>query len=163
MKDVIKFFGFLLYTTTIFFLPNQAWLLLLFAFHILCMIFAKVSWKKSMIKTSKILPFILFTFIVNCLLDEWKTALWIGVKLLLVCHITVIYSETTSIMRGSRNDTSFMFATQKIAHPTRRNKGNGMYCFICYSNPKKGFNRGKRSLQSKENRVACKKYASHIR
>lgn len=98
VKDVIKFFGFLLYTTTIFFLPNQAWLLLLFAFHILCMIFAKVSWKKSMIKTSKILPFILFTFIVNC-----------------------------------------------------------------YSNPKKGFNRGKRSLQSKENRVACKKYASHIR
>ena len=39
----------------------------------------------------------LFTFLINCWLDTINNAIWIGIKLIIVCNITVIYSKTTSI------------------------------------------------------------------
>lgn len=42
------------------------------------------------------MPFILLTFIINCLLDTYINAIWMAIKLLLVCNITFIYSQTTS-------------------------------------------------------------------
>lgn len=116
MKDVVKFLDFLCYTTAIFFLPNTPWIILLLGFHVLLMLVAKISWKRVTNKTLKILPFILFTFVINGLLDEWKTAIWISIKLWLVCQITVIYSETTSIMRCSRNDLHTLHTLKTIAH-----------------------------------------------
>ena len=40
---------------------------------------------------------ILFTFIFNILLDNYINAIWMAVKLLLVCNATYIYSRTITV------------------------------------------------------------------
>ena len=61
------------------------------------MIFTKINFKKVIIRSIKILPFIIFTFIINCILDNYINAFLVGIKLLLVCNITIIYSEVVTI------------------------------------------------------------------
>ena len=62
----------------------------------------------------QVLPFIIFTFVINCVLDNVINAIWIGVKLLLVCNITIIYSETTSIDRNCNNYKSIMLSIENF-------------------------------------------------
>ena len=57
----------------------------------------KLSFKKAIFNTLKILPFVLFTFIINLFLDSFIFALWIGIKLIIVCNTTFIYSQTTTV------------------------------------------------------------------
>ena len=102
MRNVIRFLLFITYSTSIFFMPNNNLILLFFVFNLFIMLIAKVQPKKVILKNFQILPFILFTFVINCMLDNFNNAVWIGVKLLIVCNITIIYSETTSITRSCR-------------------------------------------------------------
>lgn len=110
MKNVIRFIGFIIYSTTIFFLPNNRLILLFFAFNLCILFVKKLSIKKVFNKSIKILPFIIFTFLINILLDDFYNALWIGIKLFIVCNITIIYSETTNITRYSRNNKNTLFS-----------------------------------------------------
>ena len=57
----------------------------------------KVNFKKAIINLTKYLPFILFTFIFNLILDNYINAIWMAVKLLLVCNTTYIYSRTITV------------------------------------------------------------------
>lgn len=98
MKDIIKFLMFILYSTSIFFFPNNQYILVFVAINLITMIMVKTQIKKVVSRTIKILPFILFTFFINCLLDEWVNATWIGIKLLIVCNITMVYASTTKVM-----------------------------------------------------------------
>lgn len=108
MKNVIKFLVFITYSTSIFFLPNNKLILFPIFFNLFIMLFKKIQTKKVIIKTLSILPFIIFTFIINCILDNFTNSLWIGIKLLIVCNITIIYSETTSIIRNCRNNKNIV-------------------------------------------------------
>mgnify|MGYP001853339638 CR=1 FL=1 len=108
MKNVLKFLIFILYATVIFLLPNHPLIFILLPIHLIIIIFAKLKWKMIIKSTCKILPFIFFTFIINCILDELINAFWVGIKLLIVCNITIIYSQTTSITRYCRNNPTFM-------------------------------------------------------
>lgn len=45
----------------------------------------------------KLLPFILLTVIVNCLLSNYEYAILVAIKLILVCNVTYIYSKTTTV------------------------------------------------------------------
>ena len=45
-------------------------------------------------------------------LDEFYYAMWIGIKLIIVCNITIIYSNTTTIIRNSRNNKAIVHATK---------------------------------------------------
>lgn len=108
MKNSIKFLIFILYATVVFFLPNNANILFLFIFHVILMLFLKTNYKKIVKNLINFLPFILFTVIFNWLLDNYMNAIWIGVKLLLVCNITFIYAQTTTIGRNSKNNKIFM-------------------------------------------------------
>ena len=103
MNNVIRFLGFIIYATSIFFLPNNPLILIFFILNFIIILIKKLSIKKVLRKNLVILPFVLFTFAINCILDDVINALWIGVKLILVCNITIIYSETTSIDRNSKN------------------------------------------------------------
>ena len=111
MKNVIKFFGFIIYSTSIFFLPNNRFILLLFIFNILVCFWFKIKINKVVSKSFQVLPFIAFTFVINFILDNFYVALWVGIKLLMVCNITIIYSETTSVARHIRNNKNNMFTT----------------------------------------------------
>ena len=111
MANVIKFLLFIAYSTSIFFLPNNNFLLVFVILNLLLILAKKIKIKKVIYKTIQVLPFIAFTFIINCILDNFYNALWIGIKLFLVCNITIIYSETTSIARNCRNNKENMFST----------------------------------------------------
>ena len=102
MKNVIKFLLFLTYSTCIFFLPNNYFILVPIFINLIIIIFSKVKINKLIIKSINILPFILFVLIINLFLDNYINALLTAVKLIIVCTITITYSETTSMLRYSR-------------------------------------------------------------
>lgn len=97
MKEVIKFLAFIIYATTIFFMPNQSIVLVILVINIIVMWVAKIRIKDTFKNIIKFVPFILFTVVVNCILADAKMALWVGIKLLLVCNITFLYSKTTTV------------------------------------------------------------------
>ncbi|MCI9246372.1 MAG: hypothetical protein HFJ30_04515 [Clostridia bacterium] len=96
MKNIITFILFLLYATAIFFIPNNIFLLCPFVINMILWLITKSNMKKTITNLFKIAPFVLLTFLINCWLDTYINALWMAVKLLLVCNITFIYSQTTT-------------------------------------------------------------------
>ena len=98
MKNATKFLLFVTYATGIFFLPNNKFIILFAIFNLFIVIINKLHPKKIVTKSMQVLPFIVFTFIINCMLDSVYNALWIGLKLFIVCNITIIYSETTNAL-----------------------------------------------------------------
>lgn len=114
MKDIIKFLCFIFYSTSIFFLPNSSLICIFILINFIIGFISKVAITKLIKSTLKILPFIIFTFLINCLLDEFLNAFWIGIKLLIVCNITVVYSNTTTVIRNCRNNKTIMYATEII-------------------------------------------------
>lgn len=98
MKDFIKFIIFIVATTTVFFLPNSIIISIMIIFiNLVAILILKISMKKIFLGILKIMPFIIFTFIVNIILDNFYNAIWIGIKLILVCNITYIYSSISTI------------------------------------------------------------------
>lgn len=117
MVELIKFLIFIAYSTIVFFVPNNELVYIPFCVNIVliiaCLIFTYVYEKKTkrinkykvtsiFYTTLKILPFIIFTFIINCFLDNYINAFFIGLKLLIVCNITVIYSFTTNTLKTAQ-------------------------------------------------------------
>lgn len=99
MKNIIKFILFLLYSTSIFFFPNNKIIFTFIAINLILMLITFKNIKKVVLSTFKIIPFVLFTFIINIFLDSFTNSLWIGIKLILVCNVTFIYSYTTTILQ----------------------------------------------------------------
>lgn len=97
MKETLKFMIFIIYCTAIFFFPNNVVILAFALINMIAMLFMRKHIKNIIYGTLKILPFIIFTFIINCFLDELINAIWIGIKLLIVCNITMTYSKTTTV------------------------------------------------------------------
>lgn len=97
---MIKFLLFLIYTTTVFFLPNHYYILVLIPINLFVMFiarfFARSSVRKIFFGMLKFLPFVLLTFLFNFWLDTLENAVWISYKLIIVCQITMIYASTTS-------------------------------------------------------------------
>ena len=96
MKNIITFIMFLVYATAIFLMPNSFFLLCPLIINIALGIVTKSNIKKVIKNLLKIFPFVLLTFVINCWLDSYINALWMAAKLLLVCNITFIYSQTTT-------------------------------------------------------------------
>ena len=112
MKEIIKFLAFLCYATSIFFIPNNIVILLAFLVNIAIIFLAKINIKYVIKNLLVFLPFILFTVIINCILDYYINAIWVGIKLLLVCNITFIYSKTTTIRKLCKNNFKAMHSTK---------------------------------------------------
>jgi len=101
MKNLIKFILFLIYTVGIFFVSNYIVLGCVMVFNILLMILLRINVISTIKNILKLLPFILFTAIINVIFSDLKFALLIGVRLILVCNISYIYSRTISYMEFS--------------------------------------------------------------
>lgn len=96
MKKVTQFLLFLIYATVIFIIPNSILILVPLVINIILLIVTKTSLKNAIKNLAKFLPFVLLTFVINCWLDTYINAIWMAIKLLLVCNITYIYSRTTT-------------------------------------------------------------------
>ena len=96
MKNLIKFILFLIYTIGIFFIKDYLILGLVTIFNISLMIALKISIKNEINNLLKLLPFILFTVIINILFIDLEFAILIGIRLILVCNLSYIFSKTIS-------------------------------------------------------------------
>lgn len=114
MKNLISFIIFIVYDTLIFFLPNNEIILICILINLVLIIFTKISIKHLFNSILSVLPFIIFTFVINCFMDNFMSAIWIGIKLIIVCNITIIYSSTTSVIRSSRNNKIIMYSIKNI-------------------------------------------------
>lgn len=114
MKNLISFIIFIVYDTLIFFLPNNEIILICVLINLVLIILTKINIKRLFNSILGILPFIIFTFIINCFMDNFMNAIWIGIKLIIVCNITIIYASTTSVIRSSRNNKIIMYSIKNI-------------------------------------------------
>lgn len=97
MKNVISFLAFIIYSTLIFFTPNNyIYIIIISSINIMAMIFVKINIKNAIKNIINLLPFILFTGIINCILENYIYAIFISTKLILVCNITYTYSRMTT-------------------------------------------------------------------
>lgn len=98
MKNIIKFICFLIYTIALFYIKDYFVLFVLFSFQLLLMFMANVS-IKGVIKTIfHLMPFILFTVIINAFVMSLEEAILIGIRLIIVCYMTYIFGKTTTAM-----------------------------------------------------------------
>lgn len=98
MKNLIKFIIFLIYTILLFFIKNYVIFGLIAVFNIILMLAIKINIKNSINNLLKLFPFILFTAVINILFANLQFAILIGIRLILVCNFTYIFSKTMSYM-----------------------------------------------------------------
>lgn len=91
------FLVFILYATLIFFIDCNILLLIVLLLNILAMVLLKVKISEAISNIIKLLPFILLTVVVNCVLSNYQYAILVAIKLMLVCNVTYIYSKTTTV------------------------------------------------------------------
>lgn len=93
MLLIISFLAFIIYTVSIFMFKSYSLLALCIGVNLLFMIAFKVSFKRAFFAVWKILPFILFTGVINGLIGGFELGVLISVRLILVCNITYIFSS----------------------------------------------------------------------
>lgn len=112
MKNIIKFILFLIYVIGIFFINDYSLLGIILLFNIALLIISKISIKKSIINLIKLLPFILFTTLINIIFASLLEALLITIRLILVCNISYIFSKTITYLE-------FADVIEKIFYPLK--------------------------------------------
>lgn len=84
---------FLIYTSLIFFLKEPTTLICVALINLCLMLIFKISLKKMIMFILRLMLFILFTVLLNILLGSLEIGILIGIRLILVCSITYIYSS----------------------------------------------------------------------
>lgn len=93
-----KFIIFLFYVFAIFFLPDRWWVVVIYGMVTTLYSFVqRVNYKKILQSLGSILPFVLATFCFNWWLSDLQKAIFVAVKLMLVCNATMTYAQITSI------------------------------------------------------------------
>lgn len=93
MLSVILFVIFLIYTFLIFLIKKYSLLFIVFVINILITIILKENIKKVIFAILKIMPFIIFTSVINIAFSGFSYGILIGIRLILVCQITYVYAK----------------------------------------------------------------------
>ena len=93
MLHIISFILFLTYTVLIFFIKEYYMLGIVLIINIILMLILKENIKKSIIFILKLLPFIIFTSVINIAFSGINFGILICIRLILVCNITYIYTQ----------------------------------------------------------------------
>lgn len=96
--NIIKFILFLTYVILIFFIKNNIALIGALVIDIILIAIYKINLKKILNNLIKISVFILITAIINAFVVDINYAILIGIKLILVCIMTYIFSQMLSYM-----------------------------------------------------------------
>ncbi len=117
LKNIVKFILFLIYTISIFFIKNYILLTLILFINISLILISKININKAIKSLIKLMPFILFTVVINIIFVDLKFAILIGVRLILVCNISYVFSKTISY-------TEFGEVIEKLLFPLKIFKVN---------------------------------------
>lgn len=110
--NIIKFIFFLLYVISIFFIKNNIALIGALIINIVLILIYKINLKKLLNSLNKISIFVLITALINVFVVDINYAIIIGIKLILVCSITYIFSTTLSYME-------FATVIETLAYPLK--------------------------------------------
>lgn len=99
MIAIIEFILFILYTILIFFLKEYYLLAIIAGVNLLLMIILRVNIKNAVFAIVKLLPVIIFTTLINIWISGISFGLLVGIRLILVCNITYIFSKKTTFSK----------------------------------------------------------------
>ncbi len=118
----IALIAFLIYTSYIFFIKEYIILGFVFLINLILMGLLKVNLKKAFFFILKLMPFILFTGILNILLGDLSLGILISIRLILVCNITYIFSSKMTPKKLESSIEKLLFPL-KIFKVNTRNIG----------------------------------------
>ncbi len=98
MKNVIKIILFLVYTMSIFFIKHYQFPIIILGINMLLTLMLKISAKEEIRNIFSVIFFIFLTAVINMVVVDIKTGIMIGIKLILVCNITFIFSKQINYM-----------------------------------------------------------------
>lgn len=93
MKNVIKLILFLAYTIAIFLVKHDMFAVIVLAINLLLTLLLKISIKEEIGNLLGISIFVVLTALINGIVVDPRSGIMIGIKLLLVCNITFIFSR----------------------------------------------------------------------
>lgn len=96
MKNVIKLVFFLVYTLAIFLVKHDMFAVIVLAINLLLTFILKIRIKEEIGNLLGIIIFVALTTIINAVVVDARTGIRIGIKLILVCNITYIFSRMLS-------------------------------------------------------------------
>lgn len=96
MKNILKIIAFIIYTVLLFCVKDIGLIFGAIIFQIVLTLICHISINQSIKTLAKLMPFILFTVLINLCVMETIEAILIGIKLIIVCNMTYIYGSTTT-------------------------------------------------------------------
>lgn len=112
MKNSLKFTFFMVYSIVIFFVENLALLLGLFLCNFLAIAVFKISLGKFMHHLKMLLPFAVFTALLNIIFGDLTLGILMAVRLLIAYQVTYIFSKTMT-------NLELASVIQNFAYPLR--------------------------------------------
>lgn len=109
MKIAVKFIIFIIYTIALFFIQDIALLAVIFMLQVLCMLICKVSIRETGKTILHLMPFIIFTVVIDIWAMGFIEAIKIGIRLIMVCHVTYIFGKTTTAMQIAKAVQTLLF------------------------------------------------------
>ncbi len=134
MKNLIKFFLFLIYTIGIFFVRKYIIFFIIVLFNIILMAILKINMQKAVKNLIKLSPFILFTAIINILFADLEFAILIGIRLILVCNLSYIFAKTISYTQVRGNHRKINVSIKNIWSKAKGSWINYINCTFIYTN-----------------------------
>ena len=110
--NIIRFIFFLVYVILIFFVKSNIALIAALAIDVTLIIAYKINLKSLIDNLIKISIFVLITAIINAFVVNINYAITIGIKLILVCVMTHIFSKMLSYME-------FATVIEDLAYPLK--------------------------------------------
>lgn len=98
IANSIKFILFLIYTVGVFYITNYWFLVAIVCVNIGGMLLNKISLKGALKNLAGIGIFILFTVVINVFLMGIQDAILVGIRLLIVCNGTYIFTKLLSTL-----------------------------------------------------------------
>lgn len=101
MKNILKLIVFIVCTVLVFFIRDWILLGLIFAINLILVFMLNSSIKNILYNLKIILPFVIFTAIINAFLSNLNDGLLMGARILLCYFITYIFSKTITVLEIS--------------------------------------------------------------
>lgn len=117
MKHIIQFLVFIAYTILVFFITDYRILAILGCIQILIMLTLRINLAKATKNIVSISIFIVFTMLVNALIGTIQEAILVGIRLVLICNTTYIFSKLMTTLQVAR-------VIQSLATPIKCIGGN---------------------------------------
>lgn len=109
IANTLKLIIFLIYVTTIFFIKNYYILLAITIINLFSILIFKINIKKVIFNLISIMPFIIFTGLLNTIFANFNYGLLIFIRLILVCNITYIFAKKFSYNKLTKAIEQILF------------------------------------------------------